>query len=93
VDEQGLINPNVAHGGNWSIAAGRERPFRYRLLVYRGPTRMRDGTTAATFTPNGWTGRAEVEVLGEGRRLELRDGAFRDTFRPWDVRLYRIRSK
>jgi hypothetical protein len=52
---------------------------------------LRDGTTAATFTLTGWTGRAEVEVLGEGRRLELRDGAFRDTFRPWDVHLYRIR--
>ena len=36
-DEQGLINPNVSALADWSIAAGKEQRFRYRLLVYRGP--------------------------------------------------------
>jgi hypothetical protein len=39
VDEQGLINPNVSMLGDWSIQAGKERTFRYRILVYRGPAR------------------------------------------------------
>ena len=34
-DEQGLINPNVSALSDWSIPAGKEKIFRYRLLVYR----------------------------------------------------------
>jgi hypothetical protein len=37
VDEQGLINPAVSLLGDWSLPAGKERAFRYRLLIYRGP--------------------------------------------------------
>jgi putative heme-binding domain-containing protein len=37
VDEQGLINPNVSSTADWAIPAGKERTFRYRILVYRGP--------------------------------------------------------
>jgi hypothetical protein len=37
VDEQGLINPAVSLRGGWSLPAGRERAFRYRILIYRGP--------------------------------------------------------
>src|SRR5262249_32701466 len=51
---------------------------------------MRDSSTTASFKVAGLTGKARAEVLGEGRRLEMRDGAFRDKFRPWDVHLYRI---
>lgn len=36
VDEQGLINPNISALNDWSIPAGEERRFRYRLLIYRG---------------------------------------------------------
>jgi len=35
-DEQGLINPNVSFAADWSIAAGKQRLFKYRLVVYRG---------------------------------------------------------
>src|SRR2546430_7257565 len=35
-DEQGLINPNVSALGDWTIAAGKERIFPYRLEGYRG---------------------------------------------------------
>jgi hypothetical protein len=34
-DEQGLINPNVSFA-DWSIAAGKQQRFKYRLVVYRG---------------------------------------------------------
>lgn len=36
VDEQGLINPNVSALSDWSIPAGQERRFRYRLCIYHG---------------------------------------------------------
>jgi hypothetical protein len=59
--------------------------------VYVFAVGMREGTTRATFKVAGVSGRKQVEVLGEGRSLEMRDGEFADTFRPWDVHLYRIR--
>ncbi len=37
VDEQGLINPNVSMLGDWSLPAGKEQVFHYRILVYKGP--------------------------------------------------------
>ncbi len=49
---------------------------------------MRNGSTAATFRVSGARD-ASVEVIGENRTLKLRDGAFRDSFGPWDVHLYR----
>jgi hypothetical protein len=39
VDEQGLINPNVSGVTDWSLRAGEERKFRYKLLVYHGSAR------------------------------------------------------
>jgi hypothetical protein len=54
---------------------------------------MREGTTTATFAVAGLTGKAKVEVLGEDRTVELRDGVFQDQFAPWGVHLYRIRAK
>jgi hypothetical protein len=53
---------------------------------------MRDGTTTATFTVAGVTGRATAEVLGENRTVEVRDGVFKDEFGAWGVHLYRIRG-
>jgi hypothetical protein len=54
---------------------------------------MRDGEVAATFTAAGLKGRANAEVLDEGRTLGVSDGVFRDTFRPWDVHLCTIRTE
>lgn len=58
--------------------------------VYIFSVGMRDGTTKATFRGEALQGRKRVEVLGEDRSLEIRDNAFQDGFRPWDVHLYRI---
>lgn len=54
---------------------------------------MRDADTQAAFTLQGVAGRRMVEVIGEGRTIEAKDGVFADTFGPWDVRLYRIRPE
>ena len=60
--------------------------------TYIAAVGMREGTTTATITVAGLTGKAKAEVLGENRTLEIADGAFKDSFQPWDVHLYRIHS-
>jgi len=51
---------------------------------------MRNGQTNAKFTMWSLEGRRIVEVLGEDRTIVSKDGVFRDSFRAWDVHLYRI---
>jgi hypothetical protein len=60
--------------------------------VYVFAVGMRAGQATATFTIAGLAGLRKVEVLDEGRSLEVRDGVFSDTFQPWDVHLYKINS-
>jgi hypothetical protein len=50
---------------------------------------MRPGTTTATFTLRGFTGRSNVEVVGENRSLSATDGVFTDTFTSHAVHIYR----
>ena len=52
---------------------------------------MKPGATEAAFTLEGLPAGAQVEVLGENRKIEPADGKFQDSFRNWDVHLYRIR--
>ena len=59
-------------------------------VLYVFAVGMRDGSTTATFTLKEAPDRASVEVLDEDRALPLGKGAFRDTFKPWEVHLYRI---
>src|SRR5262245_6477892 len=59
-------------------------------VVYVFAVGMRSAETSADFRVAGLRGRARAEVLGENRSLEVREGAFRDSFQPWDVHLYRI---
>jgi hypothetical protein len=49
---------------------------------------MRDGETRVTFRVPGITG--DVEVIGEGRSLAAKDGAFEDAFKGYEVHLYRV---
>jgi len=66
---------------------------RHGGAVYVFAVGMRDGQTSARIRVAGLKGRARAEVLGEGRGLEVTDGAFRDTFKPWDVHLYKIAAE
>ena len=52
---------------------------------------MRGAAATASFTVTAPGPKASVEALGEGRKLPLTGGAFRDEFKPYDVHLYRIR--
>jgi len=51
---------------------------------------MRDKDTQAAFTLAGVKGKAKVEVLGEGRNLEMANGEFSDAFKGYEVHLYKI---
>jgi len=64
---------------------------RYEGATYLFGVAMRDGKTDAMFIVNGLDGEKTVEVLGENRTLTAKNGIFRDSFKPWDVHLYKIR--
>lgn len=57
--------------------------------LYIFATAMRADATTATFAI-GTAVAPEVEVLGEGRTLPLKESGFTDEFGPYGVRLYRI---
>lgn len=51
---------------------------------------MPPSQTIAEFRVAGLTGRADVEVLDDDRRLEVNDGVFWDNFAPREVHPYRL---
>jgi hypothetical protein len=63
---------------------------RHKGVVYVFAVGMRDGRTKAGFKIADATGTKEIEVLGENRKLILRNGIFEDDFAAWDVHLYKI---
>jgi len=54
---------------------------------------MRNAATTGTFTVPAAAEGASVEVIGESRTLPLKSGRFSDSFQPYDVHLYRLKSK
>ena len=89
-----LNSPTIADGVK--VSSGNEIPVASMVKKHAGATyifavAMRNGKTRASFKFQGLIGRRTVEVLGENRTLTSQDGAFEDSFGPWDVHLYRIR--
>jgi hypothetical protein len=66
---------------------------RHQGTTYVFAVAMRDGQTTAAFRVAGVTGTATAHVLGENREIAVTEGAFQDTFRPWEVHLYQIVPK
>ncbi len=52
---------------------------------------MKEGKARGRFTIKGLGREKNVEVLGENRRIDVRNGTFEDDFGVWDVHLYRLR--
>jgi hypothetical protein len=50
-----------------------------------------DNSTKGNFTVPSVPENATAEVIGEGRRIEVKGGRFADAFEPYGVHLYRIR--
>lgn len=40
LDGQGLLNPSLTMLGGWTLPAGKEREYRYRIVVYQGTGRI-----------------------------------------------------
>lgn len=53
---------------------------------------MRNSGASGVFHLRG-TERTAAEVIGEDRKLEIRDGRFEDEFMPYAVHIYRTRSR
>jgi len=64
------------------------KQFERQLYVFA--VAMRPGMTSARFQLKEPPADGNLEVLGENRKLPIRDGAFRDSFQPWEVHLYRL---
>jgi len=58
--------------------------------TYLFASAMRNGETKGTFTLAGAKGAAKVEVLGEKKSLDAKDGVFADTFNGYDIHIYKI---
>jgi hypothetical protein len=52
---------------------------------------MRDDKTTATFTLQHAESVNTVEVIGENRTINVKDGVFKDNFDAWDVHLYKTK--
>ena len=63
---------------------------RHEGSIYVFAVGMRNGATTASFTIKGLDGDRTVEVIGENRTLSFHNGAFKDSFSPWDAHLYKL---
>lgn len=64
---------------------------RHKGLTYLFAVGMRNAPTTAEFVLRGVPARATAEVLEENRRIAVQRGRFVDSFKPYQVHLYRIR--
>jgi hypothetical protein len=90
------LNSPTAKDGAAVESANKDVPVTVMVKKHGGATyvfavAMKSGTTEATFAAAGLGGAAEVEVLGEDRKLQAAGGKFQDSFRDWDVHLYRMK--
>ena len=84
-DELAGVDVASAETGPVSFTARRHEGYDYVLAIG-----MRQAATRATFSlPSASAGLAEVEVVGEDRRLPVVDGRFEDAFGPFEVHHYR----
>jgi hypothetical protein len=54
---------------------------------------MRNSATSASFSIPGLISNGKVEVIGESRSISVLNGEFSDTFKPYEVHLYRVNDK
>jgi hypothetical protein len=63
---------------------------RHGGATYVFAVRMDPGPAKAAFQVRGVTGKGDVEVLGENRRIAAENGRFVDDFGPYEVHLYKV---
>ena len=63
---------------------------RYGEAIYVFAVGMRNAPTEGTFRLKDVDGAFKVEVIGENRTIKGASGTFTDTFKPYEVHLYKI---
>jgi hypothetical protein len=53
---------------------------------------MRNAAANASFDVNGIKSGSMAEVIGENRRINVKNGRFDDQFKPYEVHLYRLQQ-
>jgi hypothetical protein len=91
-----LNSPTVTNGVQVS-SSSPQVPVALMLKRHAGASylfavALRSGDTTATFTLKGLAGEQAVEVLGEDRSLNAREGKFSDSFSSWAAHCYRIKA-
>ena len=89
-----LNSPTIA-GKVHVVSANKDIPVAAMMKerdgeIYLFSVAMQEGLSTATFTIDGLKGEKIVQVLGEDRIIESKDGVFKDNFKSWDVHIYRI---
>ena len=93
-----MLNAPAIPGGATVKSSAEDVPIAWSLQrrgdeVCLFSVNLRGQATRGLFEIHGLTGKAEVEVLGESRRVLLNEGKFADEFKPYDVHLYQVRVR
>jgi len=90
-----VLNSITIAGGAKVESSSKDVPIavmvkRYGGAVYLFAVAMRHGRTKATFFVRGGLKPTAAEVIGERRKISVRDRKFEDEFEPCHVHLYKI---
>jgi hypothetical protein len=90
-----VLNSPAIAGKVHVVSANKDVPVAAMMkerdgAIYLFSVAMREGLSTATFTIDGLKDEKIVQVLGEDRIIESKDGVFKDNFKSWDVHIYRI---
>ena len=91
-----VLNSPTVKGALKVESSNKDVPVAAMVKKHGGATyvfavAMKAGETEAAFALEGLPAAAQVEVIGEKRKIEPADGKFKDRFGGWDVHLYRIK--
>ncbi len=92
-----VLNSPTVKDGAVVESTPKEVPIAQMVKRHNGATYlfavgMRNAPTKALFEVQGVSETAVADVIGEERRIEVRNGRFVDDFRAYDVHLYKIQS-
>ena len=90
-----VINSPTITGGARAASSNPAAPVDIMAKKSGGATyvfsvAMRERETKADFAVSGISGEKRVEVVGEGRTIVSKGGAFQDNFKAWDTHIYRV---
>jgi hypothetical protein len=92
-----VLNSPTVKDGAVVESTPKEVPIAQMVKRHNGATYlfavgMRNAPTKALFEVREVPETAVADVIGEGRRIEVKNGRFVDDFRAYDVHLYKIQS-